>query len=83
MKDETNSMLNPNRKYDHVFAIVRIDTPASAETPLWQMVVVTKVVWEQETAEREVERLNRLNGSKGAFYLWMITRLEHSEMSEV
>jgi hypothetical protein len=62
-----------------VYAIVRIDTPANAETPLSQMVVVTKVVWEQETAEREVDRLNRLNQSKGALYFWMVTRLERNE----
>lgn len=79
MSNKGNPTWSPNRKYDHVFAIVRIDTPATAITPPEQMIVVIKVVWAQETAESEVERLIHLKGKKKAIYFWMVTRLERKE----
>jgi urease accessory protein UreE len=68
-------MNSKNAKFNHVFAIIRLDTfqeGASVE----EKMTIPKVVLTQETAEKEVERLNELNGSKGAFYFWQMTRLE-------
>jgi hypothetical protein len=65
----------PNRKYDHAFAIVRIDhydIPDSAT----DHVTLTKVVWRQDVAEAEVARLNSLNSDKGCEYVWQLTRVE-------
>ena len=66
----------PNSKYDHVYAIVRVDTFHELEIPVESAITVKKVVWTQEVAEAEVIRLNRLNKEKGAVYFWQITRLE-------
>ena len=68
----------PNARYEHAFAIVRLDPYPNVDTEVESgtAITVTKVVREQEIAEAEVERLNGLNGPKGASYLWTITRLE-------
>ena len=73
------SKWSPNRKYDHVFAIVRVDTYDELEVPLENAVIVKKVVWTQYDAEAEVERLNRLNKDKGCVYFWQVTRLERRD----
>jgi hypothetical protein len=63
--------------YQHVYAIVRVDKfhfPVEKEMlPL--VVTVKKIVRERETAESEVERLNKLNLGKDCFYFWQVTRL--------
>jgi hypothetical protein len=67
----------PNAKYDHVYAVIRLDeavTPGAI--PDRNLIMVKKVVFSQEVAEREVCRLNRLNSSKGCQYFYQITRLE-------
>ena len=66
----------PNATYDHVFAIVRVDTFHDPATPVQDTVTVKKIVWDKEVAEREVARLNELNATKGAIYFYEITRLE-------
>ena len=67
----------PNAKYDHVYAIIRVDqAPSPSARPANDLIFVTKVVHSQEAAQREVQRLNRLNGSKGCEYYYQITRLE-------
>jgi hypothetical protein len=70
---------SPNSKYDHAFAIVRIDDYQGAvdlETEPEVVINVKKIVWAQEVAESEVARLNKLNKNKGATYYWTITRVE-------
>lgn len=70
----------PNPKYDHVYAIIRLDTIPRPDAPLEQhQVVVKKLVRCRETAEQEVERLNRLNADKGCVYFWQLTRLEKAQ----
>jgi hypothetical protein len=67
----------PNAKYDHVYAIIRLDEAAlSGAMPDRNLVVVKKVVRSKEEAEREVHRLNRLNADKKCQYFYQITRLE-------
>lgn len=64
----------PNAKYDHAYAIIRLDRDAiKGELSL---VTVKKIVWSKEKAEQEVARLNRINSDKGCEYYHQITRLE-------
>jgi hypothetical protein len=67
----------PHSKYEHVFAVVRIDEDL-AQGGSDNANYITKVLRNQEDAEREVERLNHLNQSKGFRYFWQLTRIEPS-----
>jgi hypothetical protein len=73
---------SPNSKYEHVFAIVRVDTFHDMDTPVQDTVTVKKVVWSRDTAEQEVARLNELNSSKGSVYFWTVTRLERIPIAD-
>jgi hypothetical protein len=64
------------RRIDHVFAIVRLDEFVGPETPLERRITVKKVVRGLDAAEREVERLNKLQ-KEGVRYFWQHTRLEN------
>ena len=66
----------PNRKYPHVYAIIRYDAFHGESTPIENRITVKKVVTDQGLAESEVARLNELNKDKGAYYYLQITRLE-------
>jgi hypothetical protein len=71
-----------------VFAIIRIDAEpppgsppsgpgidlAALQNRSIRELAVTSIVPSSEEAIREVDRLNRLNDSKGARYYWMATR---------
>ncbi len=75
-------LLKRNLRYDHAFAIVRIDTFLGLDPSARDAISVKKVVRSAEAAEREVARLNSLNQDRGATYFWTITRLERSEYGE-
>jgi hypothetical protein len=74
---KSNSVLKPNAKYDHAYEIVRIDDNNEVYTIGNKEytnpgVTVTKILWDFEIAEKEVERLNKgLNR-----YILQITRVE-------
>ena len=70
----------PNAKYDHVYAIIRLDEFLSGTAPDRNLVTVKKVVRSREEAEREVHRLNQLNADKGCQYFYQITRLERESV---
>jgi hypothetical protein len=71
---------SPHSKFDHVFAIIRLETDPAGEAGIDASVVtVTKVVLSMEAAEQEVERLNKINAGKGCLYFWQITRLETAD----
>ncbi len=72
------AMLNPNLKYDHAFAVVRVDTFKHINEVPETAITVNKVVSSEEDAEVEVAHLNSLNKEreKGAIYFWQVTRLE-------
>ena len=57
------------------FAIVRIDGYADPEDAVY----VKRVVWSQDLASAEVERLNRLSADKGCRYFWQYTRVDSPE----
>lgn len=73
------SSLKKSLKHDHVFAIIRIDDFHDDGTPIEERIAVTKVLWDAEDANREVERLNELNRDKRSRYFLQITRLEKGE----
>jgi len=55
-----------------VFAILRIDL--EVRWTLEDAVYVTAILPSQDEAKREVERLNKLNATKGVRYSWQATR---------
>ncbi|MGH8991091.1 MAG: hypothetical protein ACRDZ7_06135 [Acidimicrobiia bacterium] len=63
-------------KYQHVFAIVRVDQ-FTLDVDVEQGITVTKVVTSVEEAAAEVERLNALREKAGgrSRYFWQVTRL--------
>jgi len=61
----------PHSKYQHVYAVVRLDLDMSRENSF----TVVKVLTSKESADQEVSRLNHLNGEKGARYEVQTTRL--------
>ena len=69
---------SPNLKYDHVFAIIRVDMFCDLESDPEQSITVKKIVSTQQEAETEVARLNRLVGNKRSKYFWQVTRLERN-----
>ncbi len=75
-------MNQPNAKYDHVFAIIRVDRFQTADSPVEETITVKKIVRDQAAAEREVERLNKLNADVGCVYFWQMTRLERVSSPE-
>jgi hypothetical protein len=58
---------------DTGFAIVRIDRDQKADEHRY---TVKRVVWSEELAESEVERLNAVNADKNCLYLWQYTRVD-------
>ena len=68
---------SPNAKYDHIYAIIRLDRDVISGGIIDRnQVMVKKVVLSKEKAEQEVDRFNRLNTDKGCEYYYQITRLE-------
>jgi len=64
-----------------VLAVVRLDhsftdlSQSGGATPQAAVIVTVKeIVTTKESAEAEVERLNKLNGEKGCRYFWQQTR---------
>ena len=62
------------RKKHQVFAVLRADEFHAAETAIETNVTVKQVVSAQQIAEREIERLTRLNAKKRCRYWWQATR---------
>jgi hypothetical protein len=71
-----DELVKPNKKYPHLFAILRYDSFQDAACPIDQRITVKKIVTTAEHAESEVVRLNQLNADKGAIYFYQITRLD-------
>ena len=76
--------LSRNLKYEHVFAIVRVDSFHHHDATAEDTITVKKIVLSRQLAEEEVARLNALNRDKGCRYFWQITRLERTgELADV
>jgi hypothetical protein len=68
--------MQANPRFDHVYAVVRIDSFLGPETPLENKIAIKEILWTEEAARREVDRLNQLNEGKGCHDFWQTTRLE-------
>ena len=70
-------LFHENTRLDHVFVILRFDSDMAVEFGMnVEQIAVKKVVRSEEVANREVERLNQLNGDKGSVYFWRSARLD-------
>lgn len=58
-----------------VYAIIRYDRFQDEHVALNNRITVKAIVFDLVEAEKEVKRLNELNGEKGAFYWWQYTQL--------
>ena len=72
----------PHQKFDHAYAILRIDPLQSADTPPDVAVTVKRIVWSEQDAAAEVARLNALRPGTAARYFWQITRVERRPAAE-
>ena len=70
----------PNAKYDHAFAILRIDFTEDRDFISPDHITVKKVVWSEKIAQQEVNRLNELNADKGCQYFYQLTRIERKNV---
>lgn len=63
------------REQEECYAIIRIDNYKNQMT--FNDFVVKKIVWDSETAESEVDRLNKLayDEKRDCLYFWQYTRL--------
>ena len=61
---------------EYGYAIIRIDYFNDIKISLRECITIKRIVWSEETAEQEVERLNALNGHKGCEYFWQCTRVD-------
>lgn len=68
--------------YRQVYAVLRYDAFQDASTPIENLVTVTRVLLDEETARAEVARLTAINEQKGCRYFMQATRMfEHSSKS--
>lgn len=58
------------------YAIIRVDEFQGEEITSENRITVKRVVWSEEVAQAEVERLNSLNQHKGCRYFWQHTRVD-------
>ena len=60
----------------HVFAVIRIDDIDGLvdKSNAHLRITIKEVLATQVEAVHEVDRLNKLNADKGAFYFWQVTR---------
>ena len=68
--------MKPNKKHQHIYAIIRYETDADSNAPIDLRITVKKVVVDAHYAEEEVKRLNDLNQDKGSYYFYQVTRFE-------
>lgn len=70
-------LIQPSPRHDHLYAIIRYEADAPADTPIEFRVTIKKLVRSARQADEEIHRLNALNGGKGSYYFAQVTRLEH------
>ena len=61
------------RDVDPAYAIIRVDLDVEDDEARF---TVRRIVWSEELAEAEVQRLQELNADKGARYFWQYTRVD-------
>jgi hypothetical protein len=66
----------PNAKFEHVYAIVRIDTDMLSSQSLDNAFTIVKALRKREDADKEIDRLNSVNAGKSCSYFVQLCRLE-------
>jgi hypothetical protein len=61
------------RDVDPAYAIIRVDLDVKDDEARF---TVRRIVWSEELAEADVQRLQELNADKSARYLWQYTRVD-------
>jgi hypothetical protein len=73
MSPEAVCLTDAMRDVDPAYAIIRVDLDGKDDEARF---TVRRIVWSEELAEAEVQRLKELNADKGARYLWQYTRVD-------
>jgi hypothetical protein len=73
MSPEALCLTDAVRDVDPAYTIIRVDLDVKDDEARF---TVRRIVWSQELAEAEVQRLKELNADKGARYLWQYTRVD-------
>ena len=73
MSSEAVCFTGAVRDVDPAYAIIRVDLDVEDDEARF---TVRRIVWNEELAEAEVQRLQELNADKGARYLWQYTRVD-------
>jgi hypothetical protein len=73
MSPEAVCLTGAVRDVDPAYAIIRVDLDVKDDEARF---TVRRIVWSEELAEAEVQRLKELNADKGARYLWQYTRVD-------
>ena len=73
MSPEAVCLTGAVRDVDPAYAIIRVDLDVKDDEARF---TVRRIVWNEELAEAEVQRLQELNADKGARYLWQYTRVD-------
>jgi hypothetical protein len=71
----------PKRTSDHVYAIIRYDAFQGAETPIENKIAIKAIFWDADSAQKEIDRLNKLQAGKNVYYFLQIARLERRAIS--
>jgi hypothetical protein len=61
------------KDFDPAYAIVRVDHDAATDE---ERFTVRRIVWDEELADGEVQRLTELNADKSCGYFWQYTRVD-------
>ena len=67
--------LKPNPRYDHAWAVVRLDMFSTGQL-VPDRITVVRVFWTAERATEEATRLNTVNEAKDCLYFATVTRVE-------
>jgi hypothetical protein len=73
MSPEAVCLTGAVRDVDSAYAIIRVDLDVKDDEARF---TVRRIVWSEELAQAEVQRLQELNADKGARYLWQYTRVD-------
>lgn len=72
---EGKEQLKPNLKFDHAYAIIRIDNFHRPEALIEDKVSVVKIIWDVDRCSKECIRLNKLS-SGDVRYIVQIVKVE-------
>jgi hypothetical protein len=70
------------RRFEHAYAVVRVDLFQGDDVEWNNRVTVKSIEWTREAAEREAERLNRVNNGKQCVYFAQTTRVAPRKLTE-